>query len=57
VEAAARAAGRAEREDDRAPLHPMRVHAELGALLDRAAIVIGDGGDFGGGRAASRDAL
>ncbi len=32
--------------DERAPLHPMRVYAELGALLDRDAIVIGDGGDF-----------
>ena len=32
--------------DERAPLHPMRVYAELAALLDRNAIVIGDGGDF-----------
>ena len=32
--------------DERAPLHPMRVYGELGALLDRDAIVIGDGGDF-----------
>ncbi|HEX4344199.1 MAG TPA: acetolactate synthase [Solirubrobacteraceae bacterium] len=46
VEHEARAAERAEREDDRAPLHPMRIYAELGALLDRDAIVIGDGGDF-----------
>jgi acetolactate synthase-1/2/3 large subunit len=46
VERQARAAERAEREDDRAPLHPMRIYAELGALLDRDAIVIGDGGDF-----------
>jgi acetolactate synthase-1/2/3 large subunit len=37
---------RAEREDDRAPLHPMRLYAELGTILDRDAIVIGDGGDF-----------
>jgi acetolactate synthase-1/2/3 large subunit len=37
---------RAEREDDRAPLHPMRLYAELGEVLDRDAIVIGDGGDF-----------
>ncbi|HEY2140975.1 MAG TPA: acetolactate synthase [Solirubrobacteraceae bacterium] len=37
---------RAEREDDRSPLHPMRLYAELGAVLDRDAIVIGDGGDF-----------
>ena len=32
--------------DDRAPLHPMRVYGELAQLLDRNAIVIGDGGDF-----------
>jgi thiamine pyrophosphate-dependent acetolactate synthase large subunit-like protein len=41
-----RAGERAEREDDRAPLHPMRLYAELGEVLDRDAIVIGDGGDF-----------
>jgi acetolactate synthase-1/2/3 large subunit len=41
-----RAAERAEIEDDRAPLHPMRLYAELGQMLDRDAIVIGDGGDF-----------
>jgi acetolactate synthase-1/2/3 large subunit len=34
------------REDGRAPLHPMRLYAELGEVLDRNAIVIGDGGDF-----------
>ncbi|MDX6718233.1 MAG: hypothetical protein QOJ63_487 [Solirubrobacteraceae bacterium] len=45
-ERAARDAERAERTDDRAPLHPMRVYSELGELLDRDAIVIGDGGDF-----------
>jgi acetolactate synthase-1/2/3 large subunit len=32
--------------DPRAPLHPMRVYGELRRLLDRDAIVIGDGGDF-----------
>ena len=32
--------------DERAPLHPMRIYGELGRLLDRDAIVIGDGGDF-----------
>jgi acetolactate synthase I/II/III large subunit len=37
---------RAELEDDRAPLHPMRLYAEVGKVLDRDAIVIGDGGDF-----------
>jgi acetolactate synthase I/II/III large subunit len=46
VEQAARDAEAQERSDDRAPLHPMRVYAELGDLLDRDAIVIGDGGDF-----------
>jgi acetolactate synthase-1/2/3 large subunit len=32
--------------DDRSPLHPMRLYRELGEFLDRDAIVIGDGGDF-----------
>ena len=41
-----RAAERAELDDDRAPLHPMRVYGELGEVLDRDAIVVGDGGDF-----------
>ena len=41
-----REAERVEREDDREPLHPMRLYAELGAVLERDAIVIGDGGDF-----------
>ena len=39
----------AEREqltDERAPLHPMRVYGELAQVLDRDAIVVGDGGDF-----------
>jgi acetolactate synthase-1/2/3 large subunit len=36
----------AELNDDRAPLHPMRLYAELAKALDRDAIVIGDGGDF-----------
>ena len=35
-----------ELRDPRAPLHPMRVYGELSQLLDRDAIVIGDGGDF-----------
>ena len=30
----------------RAPLHPMRIYGELAQMLDRDAIVIGDGGDF-----------
>jgi acetolactate synthase I/II/III large subunit len=41
-----RAGERAERDDDRAPLHPMRLYRELGEVIDRDAIVIGDGGDF-----------
>jgi len=41
-----REAERAELDDDRAPLHPMRVYRELGQVLDRDAIVVGDGGDF-----------
>jgi len=45
-EASKRAAEGAERDDDRAPLHPMRLYRELGEMLDRDAIVIGDGGDF-----------
>jgi len=32
--------------DPRAPLHPMRIYGELAQLLDRDAIVVGDGGDF-----------
>jgi len=41
-----RASERAELADDRAPLHPMRLYSELGEVLDRDAIIIGDGGDF-----------
>jgi acetolactate synthase I/II/III large subunit len=41
-----REAERAEFEDDRSPLHPMRLYSELAKVLDRNAIVIGDGGDF-----------
>ena len=32
--------------DERSPLHPARVYGELAPLLDRDAIIIGDGGDF-----------
>ena len=35
-----------EQADLRAPLHPMRVYAELAEAIGRDAIVIGDGGDF-----------
>jgi acetolactate synthase-1/2/3 large subunit len=45
-EAQLREAERAELEDERAPLHPMRVYGELRGVLERDAIVIGDGGDF-----------
>ncbi len=41
-----REAERAEREDERAPLHPMRLYAELATVLERDAVVVGDGGDF-----------
>ena len=47
VESAARAAEQAELDDDRTPLHPMRLYAELKPLLDRDAIVVIDAGDFG----------
>ena len=40
-----RDAERAELTDSRAPLHPMRVYAELAQVIDRDTIVIGDGGD------------
>jgi thiamine pyrophosphate-dependent acetolactate synthase large subunit-like protein len=46
TEEESRAAEAAELADDRAPLHPMRVYGELIGMLDRGAIVVGDGGDF-----------
>jgi acetolactate synthase-1/2/3 large subunit len=46
AEAERREDERAELGDERAPLHPMRLYAELAKVLDRDAIVIGDGGDF-----------
>ena len=46
-ETAARNAEYAELSDDRAPLHPMRVYAELRPMLDRDAIIVVDAGDFG----------
>ncbi len=46
VETEKRAAEAAELADPRAPLHPMRIYGELAGMLDRDAIVIGDGGDF-----------
>src|SRR5215211_811 len=46
IETEKRAAEAAELSDGRSPLHPMRLYKELGEVLDRNAIVIGDGGDF-----------
>ncbi len=46
LETEKRAAEAGDLADDRAPLHPMRIYGELAQLLDRDAIVIGDGGDF-----------
>jgi acetolactate synthase-1/2/3 large subunit len=46
IEVEKRAAEQDELNDSRAPLHPVRVYKELGEVLDRDAIVIGDGGDF-----------
>ena len=46
VETEKREAEREQLTDDRAPLHPMRIYGELAQVLDRDAIVIGDGGDF-----------
>ena len=46
VENEKRAAEQEDLTDDRAPLHPMRVYGELAQVLDRNAVVIGDGGDF-----------
>jgi acetolactate synthase I/II/III large subunit len=46
VEERKRASERAELEDARSPLHPVRIYKELGEVLERDAIVVGDGGDF-----------
>ncbi len=46
VEAEKRAAEQVELDDSRSPLHPVRIYRELGEVLDRDAIVVGDGGDF-----------
>jgi acetolactate synthase-1/2/3 large subunit len=46
VEEEKRAAEQGELSDPRAPLHPVRIYKELGEVLDRDAIVVGDGGDF-----------
>lgn len=47
AETMARDLEKAELVDDRIPLHPMRVYAELAALLERDALVVIDAGDFG----------
>jgi acetolactate synthase-1/2/3 large subunit len=46
AEAEKRAAEQTELADARAPLHPMRLYAELARVIERDAIVVGDGGDF-----------
>ena len=46
VETEKRAAEEEQFADDRSPLHPMRLYRELAGVLDRDAILIGDGGDF-----------
>jgi acetolactate synthase I/II/III large subunit len=47
AESEARGLENADLGDDRIPLHPMRVYAELAPMLDRDAIVVIDAGDFG----------
>jgi acetolactate synthase I/II/III large subunit len=46
IENEKRAAEQEDLNDSRAPLHPMRVYAELQKVIERDTIVIGDGGDF-----------
>jgi len=46
VEDEKRAAEQDELGDERSPLHPVRIYKELGEVLERDAIVVGDGGDF-----------
>jgi acetolactate synthase I/II/III large subunit len=46
TESEKRAKEEADLNDDRAPLHPLRIYKELREVLDRNAVVIGDGGDF-----------
>lgn len=47
AETAARRQEAGELGDDRIPLHPMRIYAELAPMLARDAIVVIDAGDFG----------
>jgi len=46
IEASKRAAEADLLEADTDPIHPVRVYGELARMLDRDAVVIGDGGDF-----------
>ncbi len=46
IEREKRAEDDAQLTDSRAPLHPVRVYAELAPLLDRDATIVCDGGDF-----------
>jgi acetolactate synthase I/II/III large subunit len=46
AESERRQAEQVQLSDDRQPLHPMRLYAELRPVLERDAIVVGDGGDF-----------
>jgi acetolactate synthase-1/2/3 large subunit len=46
IEDEKRAAEEEELNDSRSPLHPVRIYKELAEVLERDAIVIGDGGDF-----------
>jgi thiamine pyrophosphate-dependent acetolactate synthase large subunit-like protein len=46
TEAAARRRDAAMTSSDSTPVHPARVIAEVGAFVDRDAILVGDGGDF-----------
>ncbi|MFN2390172.1 MAG: acetolactate synthase [Actinomycetota bacterium] len=46
VEDSKRAAAQADLASTQVPIHPLRVYGELARVLERDAIVIGDGGDF-----------
>lgn len=46
AEAAQRHADEQQLQADTLPIHPARVYGELRRVLDRDAVVIGDGGDF-----------
>jgi acetolactate synthase-1/2/3 large subunit len=46
VEDQKRDSAQAELSSDQSPIHPMRIYGELVPLLERDAVVIGDGGDF-----------